>query len=74
MSAEGNFPAWAAAHGGQNMPRMECSQMMSAVAEVLVLKTLREHQIFPAAVYAVPSAVLFQQIRVALSRTVEGTG
>ena len=54
-------------HGGQNMPRMECSQMMSAVAEVLVLKTLREYQIAPAAVYAVPSAVLFQQIRVALS-------
>lgn len=54
-------------HGGRNMPRMECSHMMSAVAEVLVLKTLRDHQISPAAVYAVPSAVLFQQIRVALS-------
>ena len=37
-------------HGGQDMSRMEASHMMSAVAEVIVLKTLRDIKIATAAV------------------------
>jgi UbiD family decarboxylase len=55
-------------HGGARMSRMETSQMTALIAEIIATRLLRGAGIEPAAVYAVPSAPIFQHIRVALKR------
>lgn len=59
-------------HGGEKMSRMETSQMTAVIVEVVARRLLRGAGIEPAALYAVPSAPLFQHIRVALRRADAG--
>jgi 2,5-furandicarboxylate decarboxylase 1 len=59
-------------HGGEKMSRMETSQMTSIIAEIVARRLLGAAGITPAAVYAVPSAPIFQHIRVALNRSEAG--
>lgn len=56
-------------HGNAHMSRSETSQMTAVIAEIIARRLLRGAGIEPAAVHAVPSAPIFQQIRVALRRT-----
>jgi 2,5-furandicarboxylate decarboxylase 1 len=55
-------------HGNAHMSRSETSQMTALIAEMIATRLLRGAGIEPAAVHAVPSAPIFQQIRVALRR------
>ena len=55
-------------HGGARMSRSETSQMTALIAEIIATRLLRGAGIEPAAVHAVPSAPIFQHIRVALRR------
>ena len=59
-------------HGGEKMSRMETSQMTAIIAEIVARRLLGAANIAPAAVYAVPSAPIFQHIRVALKRADAG--
>jgi len=55
-------------HGGAKMSRMETSQMTAIICEIVATRTLKAAGIEPAAVYSVPSAPLFQHVRIALRR------
>jgi UbiD family decarboxylase len=55
-------------HGGARMSRSETSQMTALIAEIIATRLLRAEGIEPAAIHAVPSAPIFQHIRVALKR------
>jgi 2,5-furandicarboxylate decarboxylase 1 len=59
-------------HGGARMSRMETSQMTAIICEVVATRVLRAAGIEPAALHAVPSAPLFQHVRVALKRADAG--
>ena len=59
-------------HGGAIMSRMETSQMTAIIAEIVATRALSAAGIEPAALYAVPSAPIFQHIRVALRRADAG--
>src|SRR6202012_1756051 len=50
------------------LSRSETSQMTAIIAELIATRLLRGAGIEPVAVHAVPSAPIFQQIRVALRR------
>jgi len=59
-------------HGSAQLARSETSQMTAIIAEMIATRLLRGAGIEPVAVHAVPSAPIFQQIRVALRRADAG--
>jgi UbiD family decarboxylase len=59
-------------HASARLARAETSQMTAIIAEIVATRLLRGAGIEPAAVHAVPSAPIFQAIRVALRRADAG--
>src|SRR5262245_22705510 len=59
-------------HGGTRTSRMETSQMTTVIVELIATRLLRGAGIEPVDVCAVPSAPLFQHVRVALRRADAG--
>jgi 3-polyprenyl-4-hydroxybenzoate decarboxylase len=59
-------------HGGARMARTETAQMTAIIVEIVATRLLRAAGIAPVAVHAVPSAPIFQQVRVALKRSDAG--
>jgi UbiD family decarboxylase len=55
-------------HASARLGRAETSQMTAIIAEIVATRLLRGAGIEPVAVHAVPSAPIFQEIRVALKR------
>ena len=55
-------------HASTRLVRAETSQMTAIIAEIVATRLLRGAGIEPVAVHAVPSAPIFQSIRVALKR------
>jgi UbiD family decarboxylase len=56
-------------HASAQLGRAETSQMTAIIAEIVATRLLRAADIEPVAVYAVPSAPIFQSIRIALKRS-----
>lgn len=54
-------------HGTHHLSNQEASHTTAVVAEMLAIRRLREAGIEPSAVFAVPSAPIFTQLRVALT-------
>jgi UbiD family decarboxylase len=59
-------------HASARLGRAETSQMTAIIAEIVATRLLRGAGIEPVAVHAVPSAPIFQEIRVALKRADAG--